>query len=119
MEIQVRKLGPMSLAKIMGALDACIGLIVGAIFSLFSLIGFGLASSGAAGNGDENAAIGLLFGVGAIVILPIFYGIFGFIGGLIMGVIYNLVAAMVGGVVMHVEGEIVAPAPAATPPYGG
>ena len=33
--------------------------------------------------------MGLLFGVGAIIIMPIMYGIMGFIGGAITGFIYK------------------------------
>jgi hypothetical protein len=40
----------------------------------------------------------MLTGVGAIVVLPICYGIFGFIGTLIMAWLFNVAAGMVGGV---------------------
>ena len=40
----------------------------------------------------------MLFGAGAVVILPIVYGCIGFVGGLIMAPLYNLVAKVVGGI---------------------
>ena len=41
---------------------------------------------------------GALFGVGAIILLPIFYGFFGFVGTLIMAALFNVAAGMVGGI---------------------
>lgn len=42
--------------------------------------------------------MGALFGVGAVVFLPIFYAIIGFLGGLIGAGLYNALAGIVGGV---------------------
>jgi len=47
--------------------------------------------------------MGVLFGVGAIVALPIFYGLLGFIFALIGAAVYNLVASWVGGVELDVQ----------------
>jgi hypothetical protein len=44
-----------------------------------------------------------MFGVGAIIILPILYGIFGALGGALTAVMYNVVAGMVGGLVVETE----------------
>ena len=75
----LKRIGVLSCGKIMGALYALIGLIIGAIISLLSLVGAmaGLAS------GEDEAIFGVFFGVGAILFMPILYGVFGFIGGLI------------------------------------
>lgn len=45
----------------------------------------------------------MLFGVGAIIFLPIMYGIMGFIGGAIMAFVYNVVAGIAGGVELELE----------------
>jgi len=37
-------------------------------------------------------------GVAAVIVLPLFYGLLGFIGGIITAALFNLVASMVGGV---------------------
>jgi len=42
-------------------------------------------------------------GAAAIIILPIMYGIFGFIGGAIGAWIYNLVAGWIGGIEIELE----------------
>lgn len=97
----IRRVGPLSLAKVAGALYGAIGLIAGAVFALLALVGVGI---GAAAGGDEamGPLFGVLFGVGAIVVLPVFYGAIGFLGGLIGAVLYNLLARTVGGVEIDV-----------------
>jgi hypothetical protein len=80
----VRRVGALSLGKVLGAVYALLGLIIGAFFALFSVLGslLGVAVGGSDTQGAE-ALFGVLFGVGSIIFLPIFYGILGFIGGLI------------------------------------
>jgi hypothetical protein len=91
----LKRVGVGSAAKISAALYAAIGFIAGAMFALFSLLGAGLSSM--AGDSDMPAFIGALFGVGAIVFLPILYGAMGACVGAIGAAIYNLVAGAVGG----------------------
>ena len=93
----VRRVGPLSFAKVTGMLYALMGLIFGACISLFSLVGSALTPKGMPGG------MGMLFGVGAIIALPIFYGILGFITSLIGAALYNLVASWVGGVELDVQ----------------
>lgn len=103
MELTIRRLGVLSLGKIMGALYAFFGLIFGAIFSLISMFGF--AAGMAAGNGGgEQVFASLFFGVGAIIALPIFYGVLGFLGGLLTALVFNLVAGWVGGLEIEADG---------------
>lgn len=92
----VRRVGPLSFAKITAILYALMGLLFGAIFSLISLAGFAAA-------GQQEGAAGMLFGVGAIVVLPIFYGVLGFVFSLIAAALYNLIAGWVGGVELDVQ----------------
>jgi hypothetical protein len=90
----INRIAPFSLAKISGTLYAALGLIFGALISLFTMV-FGMG----VGVGDSgNFMFPAIFGVGAIVMLPIFYGCIGFVGTLIMAALFNLAAGMVGGV---------------------
>jgi len=90
------KIGVFSLGKIFGAIYAVMGLILGAMMTLMSL-GMGSVM------GDEGAVAGLLFGVGAVIALPILYGIMGFVGGIITALIYNVVTGFIGGLEIEVE----------------
>lgn len=93
----VRRIGVLSLAKIMGALYTGIGLVIGAFIALFSLFG------AAIGAGDSPEAwMGAFFGIGAIVFLPIFYGLLGFVAGLLGAALYNLAAGFMGGLELDV-----------------
>ena len=90
----ITRVGPLSVAKVAAVLYAAMGLIVGAFFSLFSLVG-GLA---AIANNDGAGGFAAIFGIGAIILAPIFYGCLGFIMTLIMAALFNVAAGMVGGV---------------------
>jgi hypothetical protein len=54
--------------------------------------------------GGSSNPIGALagFGLAAVVVVPIIYGAFGFVGGLIGAVIYNVVAGIAGGIEVDV-----------------
>jgi len=90
----VKRVGPLSLAKIAAVLYAGIGLIIGALFSLIGMAG---VAGGLANDRPGGAIFGALFGVGAIIILPIFYGCLGFVFSLIGAALFNLAAGMTGG----------------------
>jgi hypothetical protein len=81
----VKSVGIFSVGKVLGVLYALLGLIAGRLISLFSLAG------GSVSRPDEgiNRAV---FGVGAIVIVPLLYGASGFIVGIIMAALDNLIA---------------------------
>jgi hypothetical protein len=83
--------GPLSCAKVAGLLYLILGLVFGACISLFAMIGL------FAGDGDDGA-FPAFFGTAAVVVLPIFYGVFGFIGTLIMSALFNFVAGIAGGI---------------------
>lgn len=89
----IKKISPKSIAKLFGVMYAVIGLIFGLIFSALSLV----ASS------DEAGAMGLIFGIGAVIALPVFYGLMGWVGGYVMGWLYNFFAKRVGGIQIEVE----------------
>jgi hypothetical protein len=85
----VKSFAVMSVAKITGALYACMGLLFAPFFLLFGLLGSmaGQASSPFAG----------IVGVVVAILLPLFYGALGFVGGAIGALLYNLLSKWVGG----------------------
>src|SRR3546814_2763692 len=84
----IKRIDVFSAGKIMGIIAAAIGLIAGILFLLFgSVLGSLVAASGQGGGG-----IMAFGGIMGVIVLPIMYGIFGFIGGVIQAFVYNLAA---------------------------
>ena len=105
-EMTIRRFGVFSVAKIYGLLMFIIGLVIGVIYGLF-LILFGAAMSAIGPGGNEALAGGVgtvAMGVGMMIGFPIFYGLMGFIMGLIGAAVYNAAAGMIGGVKFDLEG---------------
>ena len=94
----ITRVGPLSVAKVAGVLYVVIGLIAGCLVSLLALAGGGFAAAAGDADGAGFGPLAALFGVGAIIFLPIFYGVLGFIGSLIMAWLFNIAAGMTGGV---------------------
>jgi len=78
----------------MGATYGVMGLFFGVVFALVSVAGSALAPQ----EGPQGPLMGLVFGVGGIVVLPLFYGVFGLVAGVIGAFLYNVLADLVGGV---------------------
>jgi hypothetical protein len=95
----IKRIVPLSFAKIAGTLYAIMGLVFGCIVSLIALAG-GFASAGQA---SQFANVGAMVGVGAIIILPIVYGGLGFVVMLVAAALYNVVAGLVGGIELDVQ----------------
>jgi hypothetical protein len=95
----IKRVNAFSAAKVSGMLGIGIGLLIGAFISLAAL-----AVGGAAVANDEpgGAMIGMLFGAGAIILMPLFYGCVAFVGGLIQAMLYNVAAKFTGGVEVEV-----------------
>ena len=96
----IKRVDPMSAAKIGGVLYALLGLIIGAFVTIGAMAFGGMMSSlsDQSSSSGPGAMVGMLFGAGSIIILPICYGILGFIGALISAFIYNIAARFTGGI---------------------
>ena len=113
----LRRIRPLSVAKVAGVLYAFLGLLLGCVFALISLAG-GFASEEPAG-----PVLGMFFGVGAVILMPVFYGGLGFLMSLLMAALYNMVAGWVGGIEIQLEERaptgVSAPAPWSPQASGG
>ncbi|QDW65763.1 hypothetical protein [Luteimonas granuli] len=92
----IKRIDVLSAAKIGGIIAAAIGLLAGIFMFLFS----SLFGSMLGNEGGMFAAIGGFMGM---ILLPVIYGIFGFIGGAIQAFIYNVAAGFVGGIRIGTE----------------
>jgi hypothetical protein len=92
----IRRVGPVSCAKIAGILYALFGLVIGAVFTVASL-------AGGFGNTSDQSGFAGLIGAGAVVVFPVLYGGMGFVGTLVGAWLYNALAASVGGIELDVQ----------------
>jgi len=91
---RLKRIEPLSLAKLQAIIMAIFGFIGGVFIAIFG-------STSAATQGMPAA--GVLLGVGAIIFFPIIYGIMGFISGALAAIIYNAAAKKVGGIEFEIE----------------
>jgi len=100
----IRRIGVWSVARLYGGICAAMGLVFGAIFALIAVLGGMAGAATNSGSGPfGSAGLGAMFGVGAIIILPLFYGILGLVMGAIGAALYNLFAGMFGGIELETE----------------
>jgi hypothetical protein len=93
----IRRVGPISCAKIAGTLYAILGIILAGVFSLAALAGaFGADFS-------ETSVFPMMFGAATIVVLPLLYGCLGFVMALISAFLYNVLAGLVGGIELDLQ----------------
>jgi hypothetical protein len=90
----INRIGVVKLGVFQGCMGAFFGLLIGICMTLFGSLISGIAPDGGAG----AAAIVGGMGIFMVVLLPIMYGVFGFIAGVIGAAAYNLIAKFVGGI---------------------
>lgn len=90
------------MGKVLGVMYAFIGIIIGGLITIFTVLGSVLTSSG-------NTGGAALFGIGAIIFFPIMYGILGLVFGALSGWLYNLSAKWTGGIEMEFDDKPTVP----------
>jgi hypothetical protein len=97
----VKSVGVMSVAKIMGLIYGCMGLIFAPFFLLMGLLGSMV--------GQHKSPFAGIFGMIFAILMPVLYGGMGFITGAIGALLYNLFANWVGGFELELESLSTAP----------
>jgi len=87
---EIKKIGVLSLAKIIGLIYSVVGLIVWLFMGCFFLFGIMAQPT-------ETPAAAIMM-LGFVCFIPIFYGVMGFVGGAIIASVYNLLAGRIGGI---------------------
>jgi hypothetical protein len=95
----IRSVGVLSIAKIMGT----IYLVMGLIFVPFFLLAGVLGSMAGAEHSGPFAAVGAIGGLALAVIVPVVYGLMGFVIGAIGALLYNLMAGWIGGIQINLQ----------------
>jgi hypothetical protein len=93
----IKRVGPVSCAKVVAALYMIVGVAIGGLISLGSMAG------GMASEAPWMAGLGAAIGIAAIVVLPLVYGALGFVATLIGAWLYNIAAGIVGGIEIDVQ----------------
>lgn len=99
----LKRIGPGSAFKVGLVTYAFLGLIIGACFAFFSMIARSIGGLAGSEAGVGARVLGMGFGLGAIIVMPIMYGIIGGIGGALGALIYNLVAGWIGGLEVDIS----------------
>lgn len=85
----------------LGVLYACMGLIFLPFFALAGVVGAFAQQGQHSSSAPAALTAGMMFGFG--ILMPIIYGVMGFVGGIIMAAIYNVIAGWIGGFEVEVE----------------
>jgi hypothetical protein len=91
----VKSVGPMSVAKIMGLLYGCMGLLVVPFFLVAGIIG--------SAAGQRNFPFAGAVGIVLAILAPVLYGLMGFVMGAIGALLYNAFAKWAGGFELEIE----------------
>jgi H+/Cl- antiporter ClcA len=91
----IKSVGVLSVAKIIGLMYACLGLIFAPLFLLIGVL--------ASAAGQHNNPLAGIFSFGFAVLFPVIYGVIGFIAGAIGALLYNLFARWAGGFELQME----------------
>ena len=100
MKRTIKRIAPLQAGKMLGVLYGCLGLIFLPIFMLAAAAAaFAQHAQGneASSTAPAAAVAGIMFGMG--ILMPVIYGVMGFIGA----AVYNLVARWIGGIELEVE----------------
>ncbi len=98
--MRIKRMDVLSVAKMLGALYAVLGLIFGLIFGV-SMLGAVLTGANVANGAMAGGVIG---GFLLLIFSPIFYGFMGFVAGALAAFLYNFIAGIAGGIEFEIEG---------------
>jgi hypothetical protein len=121
--VQIHRIGIFSLGKVSAILYALFGLLGGLFMTGISILSmiFSPSSQSAYSSyssyGSSSSIVSVITGLGAVVCLPILYGVMGFLGGVITAFFLNLALKYAGGLEIEAVGFSLQPAPPReTPP---
>ena len=96
---KVKRFGILSVAKIQSAVMGAMGLFIGLIYAVILTVTGIIAVIG----GTKAGIMMIVGAVAAVVLVPIFYAVIGFVFGALSAWVYNIVAGRVGGIELELE----------------
>jgi hypothetical protein len=111
--VKIHRIGIFSLGKVSAVMYALFGLLGGVFMTGISLISmiFNDSSHSAYSSYGSSSIVSMITGLGAVVCLPILYGILGFLGGIITAFFLNLALKYAGGLEVEASGISLQPTP--------
>jgi len=91
----IKRIGVVKAALFQACFGVAMGILVALIFMAFG--------SMLSAFGQNAGMVGMLGGLAMLIIMPIFYGVVGFIFGALFAAVYNLIASIIGGIEIDVE----------------
>lgn len=85
----IKKIDSKSVANICGLAYAVVGLVFGLVVLIISLV-----------TGPDGVDF---FGIVMPIVLGLFYGLIGWVGGFVCAFVYNLIAKKIGGIKVEIE----------------
>jgi hypothetical protein len=79
------------------------GIVLGLLLDIISLIFVPFFVLGVLISAKTGSSVPAFFSLGFAVMLPLVYGVLGFIGGVILAALYNLIAGWTGGFEFEVK----------------
>jgi hypothetical protein len=103
MKRRIKRISPVQAGKMLGVLYCGMGLLLVPFFLLAGAMGAFAQQANNQSPGNVPAALLAGFSLGFAILIPIFYGVVGFVFGVIGAALYNLVASWIGGFEVEVE----------------
>ena len=97
----IQSVDVLSCAKILGVVQATLGLLILPFFLL--TMGIGAISGGFGDHPAAGAGIAIIGGLLLVVLIPLFYGAMGFAFGALGAWAYNLAAKKFGGIQIELQ----------------
>lgn len=97
---KLKKIAVFSFAKFQAVLFALVGMVCGILYFFGGLIMDALVTMGMLSSESmttSGLSLGTLLAFGALIGIPIMFGIAGFLTGILEAVLYNLIAKWFGG----------------------
>ncbi|WMW25197.1 hypothetical protein RE474_00320 [Methanolobus sediminis] len=91
--VNITKINPLSLGKVIGLVTG----VIGFFFGLTGILFMGAQTTAGIGAAEIIAILSM------VLLAPVIYGIMGFITGLIAAIIFNAASGYIGGLEMEIE----------------
>jgi hypothetical protein len=103
MKRRIKRISPVQAGKMFGIFYGGMALLIVPFFLLAGALGAFAQHANNQSAGNVPAALVAGFSLGLALLLPVIYGVMGFVFGIIGAALYNLVASWIGGFEVEVE----------------